>query len=270
MVPRCRVAAVSSSITCSPVTESSDPVGSSANSTSGSATRPRASATRWASPPDSSPDRRSSSPSRPSRPNHGRAWASAALRCVPPSSSGRATFSTAVSSGTSCPNWNTNPKRIRRNVLRAVSPRVSIRCPPNHTSPRSGVKIPARQCSSVDLPEPLGPMMASISPAGHRHAGPAQRRRRPERAEQLPALDRRSSRAPRPAACSAGRPAGRSERTASLSGPSRAAVMSIQRRSASRWNSPWSASSESTSSPVRLSSVSSRMRCRCAPRWASR
>ncbi len=165
MVPRCRVVAVSSSITCSPVTESSDPVGSSANSTSGSATRPRASATRWASPPDSSPDRRSSSPSRPSRPNHGRAWASAAFRCVPSSSSGRATFSTAVSSGTSCPNWNTNPKRIRRNVLRAVSPRVSIRCPPNHTSPRSGVKIPARQCSSVDLPEPLGPMMASISPA---------------------------------------------------------------------------------------------------------
>src|SRR6266702_3758423 len=70
VVPCSRAAAVSSSITSSPDTESSDPVGSSANSTSGPATRPRASATRCACPPDSSPDLRRSSPSRPSVPNH--------------------------------------------------------------------------------------------------------------------------------------------------------------------------------------------------------
>src|SRR6266568_3306170 len=70
VVPCSRAAAVSSSITSSPDIESSDPVGSSANSTSGPATRPRASATRWACPPDSSPDLRYSSPSRPSVPNH--------------------------------------------------------------------------------------------------------------------------------------------------------------------------------------------------------
>src|SRR6266540_3046740 len=31
-------------------------------------------------------------------------------------------------------------------------------------SPLSGTKMPARQCNSVDLPEPLGPMIARISP----------------------------------------------------------------------------------------------------------
>src|ERR1700756_2378237 len=65
VVPCSGAAAVSRSITSSPDTESSDPVGSSANSTSGPATRPRASATRCACPPDSSPDRRPPSPSRP-------------------------------------------------------------------------------------------------------------------------------------------------------------------------------------------------------------
>ena len=41
----------------------------------------------------------------------------------------------------------------------------------------------------------------------------------------------------------------------------RAAVRSIQRRSASRWNSALSASTWSTTSPLRFSSVSSRIRC---------
>ena len=73
-------------------------------------------------------------------------------------------FSSAVSSGTSWPAWNTNPNLSRRSALRRLSLRVSSRCPLNHTSPASGTRMPARQCSRVDLPEPLGPMTATISP----------------------------------------------------------------------------------------------------------
>src|SRR5580658_1456082 len=152
-------------MTCSPARESSDPVGSSANRTSGRATRPRARATRWACPPDSSPDLRCSRPSRSRRSNQVLASFSACVRRVPPSSRGRATFSAAVSSGTSWPNWNTNPKRSLRRALRSCSRRRSTRRPSNQTSPESGVRMPARQCMRVDLPEPLGPMMARISPA---------------------------------------------------------------------------------------------------------
>ena len=165
MVPCSRAVLVIRLITSSPDTESSEPVGSSANSTCGPVTMPRASATRCACPPDSSPDRRRPSPSRPSLPNQALASASAAARRAPPSSSGRATFSSAVSSGTSCPDWNTNPNRSRRSSLRWDSRRVSSRCPVNQTSPWSGVRMPARQCSSVDLPDPLGPITATISPA---------------------------------------------------------------------------------------------------------
>ena len=60
------------------------------------------------------------------------------------------------------------------------------------------------------------------------------------------------------------------DRTSRASASRRAPVRSIHRRSASRWNSPWSARRASTRRPVRLSSVSSRIRCRCAARWVSR
>ena len=43
------------------------------------------------------------------------------------SSSGSATLSAAVSSGTSWPNWNTKPKSLRRISLRLASPRESMR-----------------------------------------------------------------------------------------------------------------------------------------------
>src|SRR5580704_6877463 len=42
---------------------------------------------------------------------------------------------------------------------------VSTRRQANQTSPDSGTRMPARQCSRVDLPDPLGPIMARISPA---------------------------------------------------------------------------------------------------------
>jgi hypothetical protein len=74
-------------------------------------------------------------------------------------------LSAAVSSGTSCPNWNTNPNAVRRSSVRLVSSIWSSRWPSKVISPSSGTKMPARQCSSVDLPDPLGPITASISPA---------------------------------------------------------------------------------------------------------
>jgi hypothetical protein len=151
-------------MTCSPARLSSEPVGSSANTTAGSITIARATATRWAWPPDISPGRRSANPSRPRRGNQVAARASAAARDSPLRSSGNATFSTAVSSGTSWPNWKTKPNEVRRSRLRSPSRMRSTRRPSNVTAPSSGVRIPARQCRRVDLPEPLGPITATISP----------------------------------------------------------------------------------------------------------
>ena len=48
-------------------------------------------------------------------------------------------LSSAVSSGTSWPNWNTNPKSRRRSSVRRDSESWSTRRPSNHTSPSSGV-----------------------------------------------------------------------------------------------------------------------------------
>jgi len=75
-----------------------------------------------------------------------------------------ATLSKIVIESNRAANWNTNPKAVRRSRLRSASPMVSIVRPWKATCPRSGRAIPARQWSSVDLPEPLGPMTATISP----------------------------------------------------------------------------------------------------------
>ncbi len=82
-------------------------------------------------------------------------------------------LSATVSSGTSWPNWNTNPKAVRRSSVRSASSRASSRRPRNQISPASGGKMPAMQCSSVDLPEPLGPMIAMISPPDTVSVAPA-------------------------------------------------------------------------------------------------
>src|SRR5215470_3229771 len=164
VVPCSRASAVSRSITFSPVSESSDPVGSSAKMSFGASARARATATRCASPPESSPVRRLPLSPMPSRSSHASAVLYAAFRLVRFSSNGSATLSAAVSSGTSCPNWKTKPKTVLRSRVRSASLWVSRRWPSNHTSPWSGWKMPAIQCSRVDLPDPLGPMIARISP----------------------------------------------------------------------------------------------------------
>jgi hypothetical protein len=83
--------------------------------------------------------------------------------------SANATFSKAVSSGSSMPCWKTKPNSSRRRRDSAASAKVSSRKGDEEVfkvmAPASGLKIPARQCSRVVLPEPDGPMIAMDSPA---------------------------------------------------------------------------------------------------------
>ena len=118
---------------------------SSAKTTPGPATMARAMATRWAWPPDSSPGRRRS---KPRSPRTGNSWAAsttaAALGRPAANISGTATFSTAGSSGSRWPAWNTNPKSRRRSTERSRSD-IRARSRPRHvTEPVVAVRIPAR------------------------------------------------------------------------------------------------------------------------------
>jgi hypothetical protein len=56
--------------------------------------------------------------------------------------------------------WKTKPMRSRRSRVsrRSLSPVSSV--PPTRTEPDVGRSSPAAHCSSVDLPEPDGPMTA--------------------------------------------------------------------------------------------------------------
>ena len=102
-------------------------------------------------------------------------------------------------------------------------------------------------------------------PSGDSEIGPAQRRRLPEGQHSIFRLEDGGAPCDR-----LGEPIRAHDRTSSANTPSRAAVRSIQRRSASRWNRPWSARRASTTGPFRLSSVSSLIRMRWALRWVSR
>jgi hypothetical protein len=62
-------------------------------------------------------------------------------------------------------NWKMVPTCRRRNRAAAVSDSVSTRCWPTRTTPLVGRSIPAMRLSSVDLPLPDGPMIATASPA---------------------------------------------------------------------------------------------------------
>ena len=89
-----------------------------------------------------------------------RAKASAA----PASSSGRATFSSAVMVGTRWKDWNTMPMRRPRKRASASSSSGPRSVPSTTTRPESGRSSPAIVISSVDLPEPDGPTRPTASP----------------------------------------------------------------------------------------------------------
>ena len=76
----------------------------------------------------------------------------------------RIRFSRTVSCGKTCSSWNVRltPRRLSSDGRRPVTSRPSTR-----TSPAVGSSWPRMQLNSVDLPEPLGPMIPRISPSSH-------------------------------------------------------------------------------------------------------
>ena len=79
---------------------------------------------------------------------------------------GSTMFSAAVSVGSRLNDWKMKPIRSRRSSVRRLSRSEVISVSPRYTSPEVGRSRPASTCSSVDLPEPEGPMIAVKRPAG--------------------------------------------------------------------------------------------------------
>src|SRR5262245_22726060 len=75
------------------------------------------------------------------------------------------TFSSAVSDGTRWKDWKTKPTRSARSRARPSSSRAVKSAPARVTRPDVGESRPARSASSVDLPAPDAPTMATDSPA---------------------------------------------------------------------------------------------------------
>jgi hypothetical protein len=75
-------------------------------------------------------------------------------------------FSYAVSVGIRLYDWNTNPIRSRRSRVSARSSNEPSSVSPMYTSPDVSESRPARQCISVDFPDPDGPITAVKRPAG--------------------------------------------------------------------------------------------------------
>ncbi len=62
------------------------------------------------------------------------------------------------------PLWKSKPMEPARTAARTASGRRDMRSPAIWTTPPSGSSSPAMQASSVDFPEPDGPMTATSSP----------------------------------------------------------------------------------------------------------
>ncbi len=159
--------------TTSPVCESSAPVGSSASTSRRSPTTPRAIATRCCWPPDRSSGKAVARWDSSTFSSASSAARRALLAFQPSSSSGSATFSTAVSDGIRLKSWKTNPIIRRRSADSSRDGRSETHSPSILTSPEvGGSRVPA-QARSVDLPEPDVPMTATISPRATRRSTPA-------------------------------------------------------------------------------------------------
>jgi len=142
--------------------ESKLPVGSSAKTSSGRPMSARAHATRCCWPPESSLGRcdKRSRIARSSTRRSNQPWST----FRPARSAGRVMFSRAESVGTRLKDWKTKPIRSRRSFVSALSSIALMSWSPTKTVPEVGESRPARQCMSVDLPDPDGPMMAVKRP----------------------------------------------------------------------------------------------------------
>ena len=78
----------------------------------------------------------------------------------PAMDSGSRMFSSAVSVGTRLNDWKTNPMRSRRSRVSCLSFCCERSVSPIRTVPLVALSSAAKQCMSVDLPEPEGPMTA--------------------------------------------------------------------------------------------------------------
>ena len=78
--------------------------------------------------------------------------------------SGSAAFSVAFRTGMRLKNWKTKPMLRRRRRVSSPSDRVARSSSPMRTTPLVGRSSPPMRFSSVDLPQPLGPMIATNSP----------------------------------------------------------------------------------------------------------
>src|SRR5215213_13995 len=83
----------------------------------------------------------------------------------PPSSSGSSTFSAAVNTGIRLNAWKMNPIEVARWVVRSASDIANRSWPATSTRPPSMSSSPDRQFNKVVLPDPDGPITATISPS---------------------------------------------------------------------------------------------------------
>ncbi len=97
--------------------------------------------------------------------------ASSGLR--PAIDSGSRMFSSAVRTGSRLNDWKMKPILSRRSSVSFLSSSEAISTPSMTTEPLVGRSRPARQCISVDLPEPDGPMIAAYRPAAKPTVTPA-------------------------------------------------------------------------------------------------
>ena len=80
---------------------------------------------------------------------------------APASACGSSMFSQAVSIGSRKNRWNTKPMRVSRMRLRSDSGSVLTSRPSKTSVPALGGSTQPRMCSSVDLPQPDGPVIAT-------------------------------------------------------------------------------------------------------------
>src|SRR5216117_3674639 len=140
------------------------PDGSSANTRLGSCTRARATAQRCCSPPDSSAGRCVIRPASPTSESSSSARDLARRAAVPPIRSGIITFSKAENSRKRWWNWKTNPNLRLRSSASPPASKSAWREPSSQMSPLVGESSAPSRCSSVLLPAPEAPTIATNSP----------------------------------------------------------------------------------------------------------
>ena len=84
-------------------------------------------------------------------------------RRLPPAAARRSPRRSSI--GSRKKRWKTNPMRVRRMRPRSASESCATSRPSNSSDPLVGVSTQPSRCSSVDLPQPDGPVIATYSPA---------------------------------------------------------------------------------------------------------